>query len=110
MTLDHRLISELIAEAKADEVGLWLIIAKLRDEYGVTDETKLRAATLDVIHKLLNSGEVVAGYYSAASNGIAAWNLPTSGVISRISAEWDKLAREPNIGDIVVFVGNPHQV
>ena len=102
-------MTDLIAEAWADEVGLWMIISQLRRECGITDPTQLRAATLDFVQKLLDSGEVVAGYYSVDGNGIAAWDLPTSDVVSRISAEWDKLGREPNIGDIVVFVGGSQE-
>jgi hypothetical protein len=105
MTSD--LISELIAEAKADEVGLWLIIAKLRDEGGITDPTQLRAATLDFVRRFLDSGQVVAGYYRADRNGIAIWDMPTADVVSRISEEWDYLGRVPSIGDIVIFVRRP---
>jgi hypothetical protein len=103
MTSD--LISELIAEAQADEVGLWLIIAQLRDEDRITDPTQLRRATLDFVRRMLDSGQVTAGYYRPDGNGIAIWNMPTTDVVSRISEEWDSLGREPNIGDIVIFVG-----
>ncbi len=107
MAPSQGLIPELITEARADEVGLWLIIAKLRGECGITDPTHLRAATLDFVREFLDSGEVVAGYYKGDGNGIAVWDMPASDVISRISAKWDALGREPNIGDIVVFVGRP---
>ena len=107
MVSGNGLISELIAEAAADEVGLWLIIAKLRDDGGITNPTQLRAATLDFVREFLDSGQVVAGYYSPEGNGIAIWDMPTADVVSRISEEWDSLGREPNIGDIVVFVGRP---
>jgi len=107
MEPSHGLISELTTEARADEVGLWLITAKLRDECGIADPTQLRAATLDFVREFLGSGQVVAGFYSGDGNGIAVWDMPTSDVISRISAEWDALGRQPSIGDIVVFVGRP---
>jgi hypothetical protein len=107
MVSDQNMISELITEARADEVGLWLIIAKLRDACGITEPTKLRAATLDFVCKFLDSGQVVAGYYRPDGSGIAIWDMPTGDVISRISDEWHGLGREPNIGDIVIFVGKP---
>lgn len=105
MAPSHGLISELIREAKVDEVGLWLIIAKLRDEGGITDPALVRVTTLDFVREFLDSGQVVAGYYSPDGNGIAIWDMPTADVVSRIIAEWDALGREPDIGDIVIFVG-----
>lgn len=106
--MEPRLIAELIAEAKADEVGLWLIIAKLRDEGGINDPTLLRAATLQFVRMFLDSGHVVAGYYRPDGNGILIWDISTSDVVSRISKEWDSLGHEPNIGDIVIFVERHH--
>lgn len=105
--MESELISELIAEAKADEVGLWLIISSLRDAGGITDPTQLRAATLNVVRRFLDSGEVAAAIYSQDGNGIAIWDIPTDDVIVRISTEWDALGREPNIGDVVIFVARP---
>jgi len=105
MPLSRDLISELIAEAKTDEVGLWLIIAKLRDEYCITDPASLRAATLDCVRRLLDSGHIVAGYYEPDGSGIAVWDMPLPDIIYRINTEWDNLGHEPNIGDIVIFVG-----
>ncbi len=105
MTFNRNLISELIAEAKADEVGLWLIIAKLRDEYGITERPLIRTAALDCVRALLESGQVVAGYYHPDGGGIAVWDIPVPDIISRIDMEWDNLKDEPSIGDIVIFVG-----
>lgn len=105
MKINDEQVKELIAEAKADEVGLWFIIAKIRDECGVSDRAELRFAALDCIRKLLDSGEIAAGYYSPDGKGIHIWKLSPADIILRITAEWDALEHEPNIGDIVVFVG-----
>jgi hypothetical protein len=107
MATSRHLISELTEEAIADEVGLWLIITKLREEGGITDVTQLRTATLNFVREFLDSGQVAAGYYRPEGGGIAIWDMPTADVISRIGEEWDCIGREPNIGDIVVFVGRP---
>lgn len=105
MVLSQKLISELIAEAKADEVGLWLIIAKLRDEYGITNTALIRTMTLDYVRALLESDQIIAGYYRPDGSGIAAWEMSLPDILSRINREWNDLGHEPNIGDIVIFVG-----
>ncbi len=99
------LISELIAEAKEDEVGLWLIVARLRNDFGIIDPDTIRARTLDCVRELLDSGQVVAGYYKPDGSGVAPWNMPIQEVVSRIAREWDELGHEPDIGEIVVFLG-----
>jgi hypothetical protein len=105
MEANRKLVSQLIAEAKEDEVGLWLVIATLRNELGITDPVALRARTLDCVRELLDSGEVVAGYYKSDGSGVALWNMSIPEVTSRIQQEWADLGREPSIGEIVVFVG-----
>jgi len=102
-----RLVDELIAEAKADEVGLWFIIAALRDEYRVEDAAQRRLVTLNVVQRLLDSGQVFAGYYNPDGSGaIIPWKMSNADVLSRIISEWDSLGRDPNIGEVVVFVSN----
>jgi len=103
--IPNDLISGLIAEAKEDEVGLWLIIATLRNEFGVTDAHQRRLETIGIVMKLLESGEVSAGYYNLDRSGIEVWDKPIEECVKRIEKEWTALGREPNIGDIVVFVG-----
>ena len=101
MKTEDEVLPALLDEAKADEVGLWLIPATLRDELGITDPEVLRAMTLDYVRRLLESGEVFAVWYKA--HGVDRSNLPIQEIVSRIDREWDELGREPNIGDIVVF-------
>ena len=101
MKTEDELLPALIDEAKADEVGLWLIPATLRDELGITDPELLRAMTLDYVRRLLESGEIVAIWYAA--HGIAPSHMSIPEIVSRIDRQWDELGREPNIGDIVVF-------
>jgi len=103
MKADDELLSAFLAEAKADEVGPWLIIATLRNELGIADPALIRAMTLDYARRLLESGEVVANWYTA--DGITQSNMSIPEIVSRIDWQWDELGREPNIGDIVVFRG-----
>jgi len=104
MQTTERLTEELIAEACRDEVGLWLVIAKVRDDLLVQEPEGVKATTFEVIRRMLESGRAEAGYYSPDGSGIARWRMPISEVLSKIAAEWTRLEREPDIGEVVVFV------
>jgi hypothetical protein len=102
-----KVLDELVAEAKVDEVGLWFIIASLRDDCGIHDAVQRRDLALNLVQRLLDSGQITAGYYNPNGNGITPWRMSTTDVLSRIVSEWDSLGRDPSIGEIVVFVGKP---
>ncbi len=105
MQIPSTFIHEITAESKLDEVGLWYIIVRLREEFVVTDPQRLRQTTLQCVAELLQLNEVVAGYYKPDGTGIDVWSIPPESIVSRIETEWDTLGREPNIGEIVVFIG-----
>jgi hypothetical protein len=106
MKLNESQIRELIEEAKYDEVGLWLILSTVQDELGINEPQSLRQVVMNTVKVLLDSGEVVAGYYkSGYGDVVIKWNMDTATVLAKIEMEWDQLGREPNIGDIVVFIG-----
>jgi len=110
MDFPQELLDELIAEAKADEVGLWLIVSTLSRQFGITDSKAIKVVTLQCIDQLLRTGHVIAGYYSRSGPKITAWQLDVDDTLTRIAREWDELGREPTIGDIVVFVGTENQL
>jgi hypothetical protein len=102
--LPKHILEEMISEAKSDEVGLWFILSRLRDELDITDPKLLKDLTLQTIAELLHTGEVAAGWYKPDRTGVERWNMPLPDILSRISSEWERLGREPNIGEIVIFV------
>ena len=106
MNIPLNLLAQIIEEAKADEVGLWFIIGRVRDDLGIEEPTLLRAATLQCINELLASGAVVAGYYRPDGSGVEVWDMEPESIVSRIEQAWNELGREPNIGEIVVFIGS----
>jgi len=105
MKFPKDMLDELVDEAKADEVGLWFIISRLRNDLAITDSLAIKEATLMCVEQLLRTGAVVAGSYSGHSPEIEPWPLDTAGVLARISREWDQLGHEPSLGDIVVLQG-----
>jgi hypothetical protein len=104
MTLCDQTVEELISEAQEDEVGLWLIVEKVKDELGLQDDQAIKQATLDGVARLLRTGKVVAGSYRLDRTGVERWTGSIPEVIERISREWDALGREPNIGEIAVLI------
>lgn len=105
MNIPQQFLDEIIEEAKVDEVGLWFIVGGVRDDLGIKGPALLRIATMQCVKQILASGEVVAGYYKPDGSGIEVWNLEHEEIVSRIEEAWNQLGRDPNIGEIVVFVG-----
>ena len=105
MDIPPQFLDEIIEEAKADEVGLWLIIARVRDCLGVKEPALVQTITLQVVNQILTSGAVVGGYYKPHGAGIEVLKLEPERVVSRIEEEWNQLGREPDIGESVVFIG-----
>jgi len=106
--LSRKQIAELVNEAKYDEVGLWLIIGKIRLELGVSEPAELMDVTLQAVKDLLESGEVVAGEYECADDGSVyfhRWGPDSEQIAQRIQEKWCALGREPDIGEVVTFVG-----
>jgi hypothetical protein len=94
-----------IAEADYDNVGLWEIIFHLREGSKINDLATRRAYTIEIVRQLLATNEIVAAQYRADRSGnYDLWNLDTDAVIARIQSEWNQLAREPSVGEIVLFI------
>ena len=106
MCLAQESIKWLLDEAEQDEVGLWMICSVVRDTLRLTDDEKVRDATLDAVKRLLDTGQVVVGgYRDGYGSPVAPWNINNNAALSRIESMWNDLEREPQIGDEIVFIG-----
>lgn len=101
-----KITESLIDEACEDEVGLWLVIAMVRDDLLIHKPEEVRAVTLDIIQRMLESGRTQAGFYHPDGSGTVRWQGSNSEILSRIDEDWTHLGREPNIGEVVVLVAN----
>jgi hypothetical protein len=102
----------LNSECEQDEVGLWMIVRSLRDDLGMNDAAQIRRSTLQLVRELLETGQIVAGWYAPPDSGLPVWQIvPWAGsiddILARISREWDRLGREPNLGEIVILQAKP---
>src|SRR5688572_14945024 len=105
MEMKYRpLVDELIEEAKHDDIGLWCVIAALRQRYGVSDSGERRRIAVEAVKAILESGQVVAAAFTPNDHRLIPWRMRIDDVVARIDSEWNMLGREPDIGDIVVFI------
>ncbi len=101
----QELLKHLIREAAEDEVGLWYVVRCVRDDLHVTESSEARRISMSLVRDLLGSGEVQAASHNYPHSLYKPWSLTDNEVIARINEEWDKLGRDPNIAEVVVFVG-----
>jgi len=87
-----------------DYTGLWLIIEEVRgcDRSKDTNAEDLKIKTLNVLHDLLESGLIYAGFPTKEGEFEPCLSSPEE-VISQIKCEWDALEKPPNIGDVIWF-------
>jgi hypothetical protein len=91
----------IIAEAKRDYLGLWWVVRKVREQVPGLSVSERRAATLEFLGPLLQSGELMAGELSKDGRTFSAWDGDGPEVLSRIDATWPLMVEDPDIGDIV---------
>lgn len=97
----------IVAEAQSDIVGLWAIHWEVRQRMPRLQPRDAKSATLAIVAEVLGERSLVAGEFRDRDEATAVfepWSLGATESVARISAEWDALGREPNLGDIVWLV------
>jgi len=102
---------EFLTECREDYVGLWVLVRRIR-RAGATDDSNMLETSLTLLEPLLSERKIIAGEFvrddrshSGPLEGyeFRQWQMPPQEVIARIKDEWTKLARDPNLGEIVWF-------
>jgi hypothetical protein len=104
---DERLDSikfDLLTEGGEDFLGLWEFLWEVHEILGITDAEDARAKTLGIIRGYLEEGLIAPGFPIENGPDFAAWDLPPDETIAMIVGEWDRLEREPVMGDILWFI------
>ena len=91
------LVTVILQECQEDYVGLWSIVKQVRSRS--TDKALVPELTLRIIYNLLVEHKVVAGEFKGQD--FKAWNASPSAIRVRIQHAWDKLDRDPDVGEIV---------
>lgn len=94
---------ELLKECWDDHVGLWSVIRYVEDEFPHESPERIRERTLEVLHDLLKSRQIEAGFPD--SNGVAfhPWPFSAETIIERIQEEWPSAGPRPNVGEVAWF-------
>jgi hypothetical protein len=91
-----------LAECREDYVGLWKLIWRIGNETRETDPDTIRSLAIALLTNLLNKGLIKAGMPNATGE-FEEWRASPDEIIRRIEARWDRLGKEPDIGDVVWF-------
>ena len=93
--------NQIMQEALEDDLGLWWIIAELKDR---VPKSLLQTVVLWVIAECLKAGAVVGQFQQGV---FYRWELPVETIIETIKSEWDGLGRDPNLGEVAWLVVPP---
>jgi hypothetical protein len=94
-----------VEEAKTSDLGFWWIVDDVREllPAGASD-ADLRTLVSRALLPLLESGEL-RPVTLVSNGGYLAWPGSPQEILARIDARWMKLKHEPDVGDIVWFIG-----
>ncbi|AKF11435.1 hypothetical protein [Sandaracinus amylolyticus] len=98
------LLASLVASAEDGAIGLWLIVAvvkNVRAQIAEGAEDQAREAVLSLIREALRQRVLVVGSHD---DGFDAWHVSPDDAVKRIDKEWSDLGRDPIPGEIATFV------
>jgi hypothetical protein len=85
-----------------DHESVWGVLWMVKHLLGIEGAQEARIITLDLLKKLLASGEVKAGFPTGEGDFVVV-HESIDEIMARIGREWDGLGREPNCGEIIWF-------
>ena len=101
MNAVDQFISECLAEAKVDYVGLWQIAQTTRERFGAQTTDEARAITLQIVGRLYKKGLRAGNYWGGDFDY---W--PDEGcqaMLDRIEREWIKVGEDPDLGQSICW-------
>lgn len=93
---------EILLEGLEDYIGLWEVIAAVREELPEKEKPLIRRSVMEIISNLLKRGLMRAGV-PTRDGGFTASDEGIDELLARIECEWDELGREPDVWDIIWF-------
>ena len=97
------IVHDFVNEARLDYVGFWEITGRVQHRFKLSDRSKVREAVMQIVSGLLSAGLEAVDLASSGAGCIRWENQAPAHILDRISSEWNKLGRDPTIGDIVWF-------
>ena len=115
--VEKLVLKDILAECREDFVEVWSVLWLVRYQlcdgayplhvYERTDPAEVRQVALAVIKGALECGVRAVFYADGVGQASPVWNRPTEEVLARLEAEWNKLGREPSIGELAGFTSYP---
>jgi hypothetical protein len=95
---------DFLNECAEDYVGLWSLIKLAKNYFHTILDLKLKRIILDLIYRNLIDEQIEAGEIPKDKEfQFLKWDMSPEDIIKRIEKEWDKLEKEPDLGDVVWF-------
>lgn len=85
-----------------DYTFLSLAVSLVKDRLPDASDDEVRQITLRYLKELLQENRICAGMFLTRDD-FSEWRLDPQTTVERIAREWDKLGREPKIGEVVWF-------
>jgi hypothetical protein len=101
MIQTDELVANYVRHADVDYVGLWQIVARIREDLGIHDDGEVRVKSLEVVRGLLERGLYPGDYLKA---GFRFWNdKSVDRVLARIDREWKAQKHDPGLVDPICW-------
>ena len=97
------LLEGILDECEDDHVGLWSVVREVRVAATHASPAEIKEVTLELLRFLLKRRLILAGFPASGGRAFEPWDSTPDETIRSISAEWDKLGRDPSGGEIVWF-------
>ena len=102
MTLRENAVASTVAasidrELDEDYVEMWKLPRRIREQWPEATEREVRSAVMMVLAILVKAGTQL-GEIDWETADFHPW--PAEGAVERVMSAWDRLGREPNMGDI----------
>jgi hypothetical protein len=91
---------DITKECLVDYVGLWLVLALLRDQCPGLDAKTARELTIRIVRELLEEDSNVVVGMTTSAGGFQIWEMPPERVVDQIASQWPEGGRDPDIGEI----------
>ena len=104
------MLSELqerwVQEAAESDLGLWWLADDVRERMGAgAAEGEVREQTLELLKPLLETRQLRA-VSLLPGGGFEVWHGTVEETVEQIRKQWCRLTEQPNIGEVVWFIGD----
>ena len=93
----------LIDDVHHDYVGLWVVPWLIERFALYVEQSEMKSITLRLLEDLLKQRLIRAGEPAKSGEEFIEWKMSVPDILGRIDAEWTRLGRTPNIGEVVWF-------